>query len=106
MNRVLRVRGHKHLHAARRMIDRLLHIESDHATREYLAVLTDLVEAFEDEHESFADVSEAEVLRELMRANSLSQPRLAKAVGISQSTISAVLNGTRSLTKDHVITLA
>ena len=41
-----------------------------------------------------------------MRANGLSQGRLQKAVGISQSTISAVLNGTRSLTKEQVIALA
>jgi plasmid maintenance system antidote protein VapI len=41
-----------------------------------------------------------------MSANRLSQPKLAKAVGIAQSTISAVLNGSRSLTKDQAITLA
>ena len=37
-----------------------------------------------------ADVSEADVLRELMRSNGLSQMELAKAVGIAQSSISAV----------------
>jgi HTH-type transcriptional regulator / antitoxin HigA len=100
------IRDERHLLAAQAMIDRLLETELDAGGRQYLEVLTDLVEAFEDEHESFADVSEADVLRELMRANSLSQPRLAKAVGIAQSTISAILNGTRSLTKDQVVALA
>jgi plasmid maintenance system antidote protein VapI len=45
-------------------------------------------------------------LRELMRANGLSQNDLAKKVGIVQSTISAVLNGSRKLTKGQVIRLA
>jgi HTH-type transcriptional regulator/antitoxin HigA len=41
-----------------------------------------------------------------MRANGFSQPRLAKAIGIAQSTISAVLNGTRSLTREQVVRVA
>lgn len=45
-------------------------------------------------------------MRELIRASGLTQPNLAKKVGIAQPTISAVLNGTRSLTKGQVITLA
>jgi HTH-type transcriptional regulator / antitoxin HigA len=52
------------------------------------------------------DVSEADVLRELMRSNRLSQLQLAKAVGMAQSTVSAVLTGARSLTKGHVLKLA
>ena len=52
------------------------------------------------------DASEADVLRLLMESNGLSQMALARKVGISQSTISAVLHGTRSLTRDQVITLA
>jgi HTH-type transcriptional regulator/antitoxin HigA len=52
------------------------------------------------------DASEADVLRELMRSNGLSQPKLAKTAGIAQSTISAVLNGGRSLTKGQVVKLA
>jgi len=64
------------------------------------------VEKYEDEHEPIPDASEVDVLCELMRANGLSQMALASKVGISQSTISAVLNGTRSLTKEQVVTLA
>lgn len=95
-----------HLEAAQGMIDRLLQTELDAGAQEYLDALTDLVETYEHEHEVWADASEADVLRELMRANDLTQQKLAKEVGISQSTISAVLNGTRTLTKAQVLVLA
>jgi HTH-type transcriptional regulator/antitoxin HigA len=101
-----RIRDDHHLDAAQEVIDRLLEEEPDEGAREYLDVLTDLVEAYEDEHVPIPDASEAAVLHELLRSNGLSQAKLGKAVGISQSTISAVLNGTRSLTKDQVIALA
>jgi HTH-type transcriptional regulator/antitoxin HigA len=100
------IRNDKHLKAAQAMIDGLLEEKLDKGGREYLNALTDLVETYEDAHELFADASEAEVLRELMRANGFSQPRLAKAVGVSQSTISAVLNGARSLTRAQVVRVA
>src|SRR4051794_34481906 len=100
------IRDDDHLDAAQEMIDRLLEEDLDEGAQEYLDALTDLVETYEDEHVRIPDASEADVLRELMGANGLSQPKLAREVGISQSTISAVLNGTRSLTKEQVVKLA
>jgi HTH-type transcriptional regulator/antitoxin HigA len=100
------IRDDRHLDIAQTMIDRLLTEDIDAGAQEYLEVLTDLVENYEDEHVIIPDASEADVLAELIRANGLSQLELAKKVGISQSTISAVLKGTRSLTKDHIIALA
>jgi HTH-type transcriptional regulator/antitoxin HigA len=100
------IRNDAHLDEAQAMIDQLLERDVDQGAREYLDVLTDLVEAYEDQHHPMPDASEADVLRELMRANNLSQPRLAKMSGIAQSTISAVLNANRSLTKDQVARLA
>jgi HTH-type transcriptional regulator/antitoxin HigA len=103
---LIHIRDDAHLDAAQEIIDHLLQVELDRGAQEYLDVLTGLVEAYEDKHVPIRDASEADVLRELMNANRLSQPKLARAVGIAQSTISAVLNGSRSLTKDQVITLA
>ncbi len=100
------IRDEHHLEAAQRMIDRLLQARLDRGAQEYLDALTDLVETYEDEHEAFPDASEADVLRELMRSNGLSQIKLAKETRISQSTISAVLNGNRSLTRDQVVAIA
>jgi HTH-type transcriptional regulator/antitoxin HigA len=100
------VRNDNQLMAAQAVIDRLLERDLDEGEQEYLDALSDLVESYEDEHIPIPAASEADVLRELMRANGLTQGRLANKVGIAQSTISAVLNGTRSLTKVQVLRLA
>ncbi len=96
------IRDGDHLDEASEMIDRLLERDLDEAEQEYLDVLTDLVEAYEDDHVDIPDASEADVLRELMRAHGLSQSALAQATKIAQSTISAVLHGSRRLTRDHI----
>jgi HTH-type transcriptional regulator/antitoxin HigA len=100
------IRDDDHLGTAQEMIDRLLQESLDEGAQEYLDALTDLVESYEDRHHPIPDASESDVLRELMRANDLSQARLAKEVKISQSTLSAVLNGTRLLTREQVVVLA
>jgi HTH-type transcriptional regulator/antitoxin HigA len=41
-----------------------------------------------------------------MRTGGLNQSQLERAVGISQSTLSAILTGDREMTKGHMITLA
>ena len=103
---LIHIRDEAHLDEALAVLNELLRQDRDEGAQEYLDVLTDLVAAYEDEHVAMADVSEADVLRELMRSNGLSQMGLAKAVGIAQSTISAVLTGARSLTKGQVLKLA
>jgi HTH-type transcriptional regulator / antitoxin HigA len=103
---LIHIRDSAHLASAETMLRRLLERELDQGEQEYLDVLTDLIEKYEADHEPIPDASEADVLRLLMESNGLSQMALARKVGISQSTISAVLHGTRSLTKEHVITLA
>jgi HTH-type transcriptional regulator / antitoxin HigA len=103
---LVHLRDFAHLEAASALIDDLLRQDLDEGGQAYLGALTDLVEVFEDENVTIPNASEADVLRELMNANRLSQTRLAKDVRISQSTLSAVLNGTRSLTKAHVTQLA
>jgi HTH-type transcriptional regulator/antitoxin HigA len=100
------IRNDKQLDTAAKMIDGLLQKDLDEGAQEYLDALTDLVEAYERDHHSMPDVSEADILRELMRSNGLTQSRLAKHVAISQSTLSAVLSGARTLTKEQVLRLA
>jgi HTH-type transcriptional regulator/antitoxin HigA len=91
---------------AQEMIDHLLEQKLDAGEQAYLEALTDLVELYENEHEPIAEVSEADVLRELLRSNGLSQLKHAKKIGIAQSTLSAVLNRNRSLTRNQIVSLA
>jgi HTH-type transcriptional regulator / antitoxin HigA len=95
-----------HLDEALELLNELLRRDRDEGAQAYLDVLTDLVAAYEDKHVPMPDVSEADVLRELMRSNRLSQMELSKAVGIAQSSISAVVTGARSLTKGQILKLA
>jgi HTH-type transcriptional regulator/antitoxin HigA len=104
--RLVPIRDDAHLEEALAMIDRLLGMDLDGEAQGYLDVLTDLVEAYEDEHVSMPRASEADVLRLLMQSNKISQSKLSKQLGIAQSTISNVLRGVRSLTKDQVVLLA
>jgi HTH-type transcriptional regulator/antitoxin HigA len=95
-----------HLGEAQDVMDRLLAEELDEGAQAYLDALTDLVEIYEDDHVEIPDAPAADVLRVLMAAKGVNQTDLAKAVRISQSTISDVLNGNRKLTPDHMTTLA
>jgi HTH-type transcriptional regulator/antitoxin HigA len=103
---LVHIRDDTHLDEAREVIERLLAEDLDDGACDYLDVLTDLVEAYEDKHVQIPDACEGDVLRELMRANGLKQTSLAKATGIPQSTISAVLTGSRILTRENVEKLA
>jgi HTH-type transcriptional regulator/antitoxin HigA len=101
-----RIQDDKCLDEACAMMDRLLALNLDEGGQKYLDALTDLVETYENHHVPIPDASEADVLAELMSANGLTQAKLAREVGISQSTISDVLNGKRRLTRSQVIALA
>jgi antitoxin component HigA of HigAB toxin-antitoxin module len=95
------------LKQAQAMLDDLLQARpDDRGTELYLDALTDQVEAYERIHEPALPVSEGDILRELMRIHGLTQHALEATVGIAQSTISAVLNGSRSLTKQQVLSLS
>ena len=100
------IRDDAHLAKALAIIEGLVKRDLDEGSGAYLDVLSGLVEAYEDRMSTIPDASEAEVLRELMRANGLNQTALQEKVGIAQSTISAVLKGSRALTRDQVIQLA
>ena len=100
------IRNRKHLGQALELVDELLQQRLDHGAQEYFDALSDLVASFEDEHAPIPDASESDVLRELWRSSGLTQTELAKAVGISQSTLSAVLSGDREMTKGHMLALA
>lgn len=100
------IRNDRHLGQAIQLVDELLQQNLDRGAREYLDALSDLIATFEDEHSPIPDAADSDVLRELMRASGRTQIQLSKLVGISQSTLSAILNGEREMTKGHMVTLA
>lgn len=100
------IRDDAHLGEALATVEALMCRELDEGSESYLAVLTGLVEAYEAKTCPIPDASEAEILGLLMEQKRVSQVDLRNEVGISQSTVSAVLRGTRNLTKSQVVDLA
>lgn len=99
---LVKIRDDAHCDEASAMIDHLLTMDLDEGQDQYLDVLADLVGDYEDANVVFPEPTEGGLLRSLMESNRLSQTQLSREVGIAQSTISAVLNGSRKLTKGHM----
>lgn len=100
------IRTEAELDAAQEVLDDLLRTDLDAGGEQYRDALTDLIETYEDKAHPIPDAPEADVLRLLIESNGLTQTELAGVVGISVSTISQVLAGNRSLTKNQVVALA
>jgi HTH-type transcriptional regulator/antitoxin HigA len=102
------IRSERELDRASEVIDALLVRATPLAPleRDYLEVLGDLVERYEDAHHPMPEASGADVLRHLMEARGVTQSEVAAATGIVNSTISAVLSGKRRLSVGHIEKLA
>lgn len=101
------IRSELELDRAIAMIDSLL----DHRNRtpdeeDYLDVLSDLVERYEDEAHPLPPLCDADMLRHLIEQKGISQAEAAEATGIAESTISEVLRGKRTLSRKHIGKLA
>ena len=68
--------------------------------------LIERITAFEAEHYPIPDIYGAELLGSLMRERDLTQQEVARGTGISQSTISQLLNGKREFTTEHIRALS
>lgn len=100
------IRDEPHLDAAMAVIDEL--IDRANLTRseqDYLDVLSDLVERFEDEQVDLPDVSGLAVLKHLMTEHNLRQSDLVPLFG-SKSIVSEVLSGKRRIALNHVAKLS
>jgi HTH-type transcriptional regulator/antitoxin HigA len=74
--------------------------------RDYLLVLSDLIEKYEDEHYPIPAVSGLSMLRYLIESKGAARARVAAEVGIAESTLSEILAGKRKLGITHVRVLA
>lgn len=71
--------------------------------QDYLDVLSDLVEKYEDEHHPLPEnISGVEALQFLIEENGLTVAKLSAKTGIRASTLSEILNGKRSLGLRHI----
>ncbi len=64
-------------------------------------LLTLLIEQFEEENYQLKAATPIDVLHELMESNDLKQKDLVDIFG-AESTVSAVLNGKRDMTREHI----
>jgi HTH-type transcriptional regulator / antitoxin HigA len=74
--------------------------------QDYLVVLSDLIETYENEAVPMKPVADADMLRFLIECKEETQAAVAKGVGISESTISEVLAGKRKLNRKQIGKLA
>lgn len=73
---------------------------------DYLDVLGDLIHKYEKSAHPIEPASDAEMLKHLLESRDLSQTELHEATGIAISTISAILNGKRRLSRRHIAALS
>jgi len=73
---------------------------------DYLDVLSDLVEAYEEVHIPMGTSSDDAMLESLLDSKGVSQSQAAKEAGIAESTISEVLSGKRKLNRTQIGKLA
>jgi HTH-type transcriptional regulator/antitoxin HigA len=80
----------------------------DAGEQDYLDVLGDQIERYEDQAHAIdtSDLTDAEMLADLMEAKGVKQAEVARATGIAVSTISEVLAGKRRLSRGHIGKLA
>jgi HTH-type transcriptional regulator/antitoxin HigA len=74
--------------------------------RDYLDVLSDLVEAYEAGAVPVRPVGDPDLLRFLIEQKGVTQAEVAAGAGIAESTISEVLAGKRTLNRTQIAKLA
>lgn len=96
------IRSDDELREANAMVRTLISRPLVDGEQDYLDVLCDLVERYEDETIPMRDVPDDELLRYLLDENSLTQTDLAKMIGVSTSTVCEILSGKRKFTRAQV----
>jgi HTH-type transcriptional regulator / antitoxin HigA len=101
------IRSEPDLDRAAGVIDKLLDRPAlGQDERDYLDVLSSLVEQFEESRHPIAAAPDADLLAHLLEARGVTQSQVARDTSIAESTLSAVLRGTRTLTRQHIARLA
>ncbi len=96
------IENKRQLSTAIDMIDRLVDRDLNPEEEAYLDVLAHIVERYEDRAYPIAAVDDAALLADILESKGLTQVAFARATGISESTVSSVLKGTRNLTREQI----
>ena len=91
---------------ARAMMRALLRVERNDDQADYLTVLGSLIREYDADHVVLPVATQADVLRALMEDRDVTQARVAFATGIPDSHISAILKGTRFISRANRAKLA
>ena len=100
------IKTEEHLVAAQEVMDCLLARRLEAGEELYLDALSDLVAAYEDEHHAIEPAADADMLRHLMDAKGLTQADLSREAGISRSSVSEVLAGKKTFSRQMIRKLA
>ncbi len=101
------IRSDDELDQAIEVVDELIDRDDlDPSEKDYLDVLSDLIERYESEIHPIEPVSDAEMLAHLIEAKGITQVKLARETQIAESTISEVLAGKRILNRFQIGRLA
>jgi HTH-type transcriptional regulator/antitoxin HigA len=88
------------------MIDRLLARRLAGDEEDYLDVLSDLVEKYEDQHFPIEPIFGLDALRHLVDSSGKTRATIAAEAGLPVSTLSEILLGRRRLNTRHIDILA
>ena len=102
------LRTEEELDEAIRIVDSLLIrmkslTEGEH---NYLECLGFMIEIYEEEHYPMSPVDPIAMLKYLIETREVTNSEVARGAGLAVSTLSAILNGKRKLTLDHIKRLA
>ena len=101
------IKSDEHLAEAQRVMDGLLARGTLDAGEEtYLDALSDLVGSYEDENHAIEPASDADMLRHLMEARGVTQVQLSHDTGLPKSSVSEVLAGKKTFSRQMIRNLA
>jgi len=101
------IRSEDELERATEVMDELLSRSAlDPGEEDYLDVLSDLTEKYEEEEHPIPPASDAEMLAFLMEQKGVTQAEVARASGIAVSTICEILSGKRTIPRFKIGKLA
>jgi antitoxin component HigA of HigAB toxin-antitoxin module len=100
------IQNETHLKQAYAVIDDLMKYELDPKQEAYLDVLSTLTANYEDARPGKSRPSPAEMLDFLRAQHGMTQAQLASKAGISASTVSEIISGSRTCTVEQICKLA